>query len=242
MGLFSRLVTVFKSKVSSVVDRAEDPRELVEYAYTQQQELLRKTKQGLVEVATARTRLEQQVRRLRSDLVRLEQQAAKALSMGREDLARVALQRKQSVLGEIETLEAQIEDVSRQETQLTQTEQQLEARVEEFRVTKGSIVARYSAAQAQVRVSEAISGVSGQFADLGMALGRAVEKTENMQARAEALGGLIDTGSLAMPMGSDDPIGRELEAASNDAKVEEELAALKAANPVRSALDRPRQN
>ena len=67
MGLFSRFMTVFKSKLSAVVDRVEDPRDLVEYAYTQQQELLRKTKQGLVEVATARTRLDQQMRRLRSD-------------------------------------------------------------------------------------------------------------------------------------------------------------------------------
>ena len=240
MGLFSRFMTVFKSKLSAVVDRAEGPRDLVEYSYTQQRELLRKTKQGLVEVATARTRLDQQMRRLRSDPSRLEQQAAKALSMGREDLARAALQRKQSILAEIETLEAQIVDVSRQEAQLTQTEQQLAAKVEEFRVTKGSIVARHSAAQAQVRVSEVVSGVSGEFAELGMALGRALEKTETMQARAEAIGGLIDTGSLALTGDSNDHIERELMEASTNAKVEEELAALKATNPNRPALNGPK--
>ena len=227
---------VFKVKANSALDRAEDPRQLVDYAYEQQHELLRKTKQGLIEVAASKVRLERQAQRLRDRVPQSEEQARKALSVGREDLARIALQRKQSVLAEVEQLEQQVTDVAQDEQRLTQTEQQLAARIEEFRVQRDSISARYSAAHAQVRVSEALSGVSGEFADLGMAMGRAVEKTERMQARAEAIGSLMDTGSLALPAHSAvDPVERGLLEVTVEQTVEDELSVL------RDQLDNPDQ-
>ena len=228
MGLISRLLMVFKVKANSALDRAEDPRQLVDYAYEQQHELLRKTKQGLIEVAASKVRLERQAQRLRDRVPQSEEQARRALSVGREDLARIALQRKQSVLAELEQLEQQVTDVAKDEQRLTQTEQQLAARIEEFRVQRDSIAARYSAAQAQVHVSEALSGVSGEFADLGMAMGRAVEKTERMQARASAIGSLIETGSLALPAHSAvDSVERDLLEITVEQTVEDELLALK---------------
>ncbi len=244
MGQISRLMIIIKSKFSSVLDKAEDPRDLVEYAYTQQQELLRNTKRGLIEVATARTRLEHQARKLRTDVPRLDEQARKSLTIGREDLARIALERKQTVLSELSALEVQISDVSGQQAQLTQTEQQLSSKVEQFRITKGSIVARYTAAQAQVRVTEAVTGVSKEFADLGMALGRAVEKTENMQARADAIGGLMDVGGLDFGDQGVDSLDRRLSEASAEMNVERELAALKAGQAPSDqspAIEEPKQ-
>jgi len=218
---------IFKIKADSVLDRAEDPRQLVDYAYNQQQELLRKTKQGLVEVASSKVRLEQQASKLRSQVPRIEDQAKKALDMGREDLARIALQRKHSLLAEVEELEQQIVTVSEEEQTLVHAEQELAARIEEFRIRRDTISARYSAAQAQVKVSEALTGVSGEFAELSMAMGRAVEKTERMQARASAVGSLIEAGSLALPGQGTDPVERDLLKVAVERTVEDELAALK---------------
>ena len=229
MGLFSRVLMVFKIKANSALDRVEDPRELVDYAYNQQQELLRKTKQGLIEVASSKVRLEREANKLRAKAPQIELQAEKALGHGREDLARIALQRKQTVLAEIEQLDFQAAEIAREERRLTQTEQELAARIEEFRTRRDSISARYSAAQAQVRVTEALSGVSGEFAELGMALGRAVEKTERMEARAAAIGSLFEAGTLALPAyETTDPVERDLRKLSVDQTVEDDLAALKA--------------
>ena len=227
MRTLSRLLMAVKMRVNSVLDRMEDPRQLVDYAYTQQQELLRKTKQGLIEVATAKVRLEREAQKLRDQAPRMEDQASRALIAGREDLARMALQRKQTVHAELERLEGQVVDLAAEERRLTHTEQQLAARIEEFRVRRPAIVARYSAAKAQVRVSEALSGVSGEFAELSMALGRAVEKTEAMQARAAAIGGLVESGSLALPGQVTDPVERELIKVTVDHTVDDELSELK---------------
>ena len=228
MGLISRILMVFKAKASAALDRAEDPRQLVDYAYSQQQELLRKTKQGLIEVATSKVRLEHQARKLRAQAPEMDVQAERALAHGREDLARVALQRKRTILLEVEQLDQQAAEVGQEERKLAQTEQQLAVRIEEFRVRRDSISARYSAAQAQVRVTEALSGVSGEFAELGMALGRAVEKTERMQARAAAIGVLFESGALALPFGETDPVQRDLHELTIDQTVEDDLSAIKA--------------
>ena len=227
MGLFSRILMVFKTKASSALDSVEDPRELVDYAYAQQQELLRKTKQGLIEVATSKVRLERQSRKLRAQVPKMSEQARRALSAGREDLARVSLQRKQTILAEIEQLDVQTIEIAEEERRLTRTEQELAARIEEFRVRRDSISARYTAAQAQVRVTEALSGVSGEFAELGMALGRAMEKTDRMQARAAAIGSLFEAGVLALPGQGGDPVEEELRQATVEETVDDEIAALK---------------
>ncbi len=78
---------------------------MVDYAYGQQQELLRQVKQGLIEVATARRRLDRQSQKLSGRVPVLEDRARRALEAGREDLARLAVQRKQAVSAELEGLE-----------------------------------------------------------------------------------------------------------------------------------------
>ena len=228
MRVFSRILMLFKAKASSALDRVEDPRQVLDYAYAQQQEMLVRTKQGLVEVATSKVRLEQQAARLRDRVPRTEDQAMRALTAGREDLARVALARKQTILGELEGLDIQIAEVGADEARLTQAEQQLAVRIDEFRTRRDVISARYTAAQAQVRATEALTGVSGEFAELGMALGRAVEKTERVQARAAAISTLLDTGTLSLPVHGGDVVEAELIRATAEHTVEEEMTSMKA--------------
>lgn len=60
MGLVSRFRMLFRMKANAALDRVEQPGQVVDYAFAQQQELLRQVKQGLIEVATAKRRLERQ--------------------------------------------------------------------------------------------------------------------------------------------------------------------------------------
>ncbi|MDP6183328.1 MAG: PspA/IM30 family protein, partial [Gammaproteobacteria bacterium] len=92
------------------------------------------------------------------------------------------------------------------------------------RTRRDAMSARYSAAQAQVKAGEAITGVSSELSELTRALGRAEEKTDRMQARAYAIDELIDSGALALPGGDGDIVEREL----REITVEEELASYKA--------------
>src|SRR5437764_51896 len=72
----------------------------------------------------------------------------------------------------------------------------LQSKIETFRTTKESIKAQYTASQAQVKIGEAATGISEEMADVGLAIQRAQDKTEQMQARAGALDELVTTGAL----------------------------------------------
>lgn len=226
MGMWSRLKLIFSTKASSAMDRAEDPRQVLDYAYTQQQLLLVKLRQGLVEVATSKQQLERQSKKLEARVPQLEDQAKRALGAGRDDLARIALERKRSAVAELEGLSAQIAEVGAEEKRLAGQERSLQVRIEEFRTHRDVVSARYSASEAEVKVKEALSGVSGDLAELGMAVGRAEEKADRLQSRAKALDSLVDIGALDSNGG--DYVENELKRLTSGAEIDDELERLRA--------------
>jgi len=227
MGLISRMSTLLKAKMSQLLDRAEDPRETLDYSYERQLQMLQDVKRGVVEVVTSRRRVELQAARLQDSVTKLDEQARQALAAGREDLARLALERKQVALQQLNGLEAQIADLEKEQEKLTATEQRLSAKVEAFRTQKEVIKAQYSAAEAQVKIGESLSGLSEEMADVGLAVERAQEKTERLKARAGAIDELVAQGTLVDITQSGDTIDRELAKISASQSVENELAELK---------------
>ena len=230
-GLAGRMSTVIKAKVSKLLDRAEDPGETLDYGYQKQLELLQNVKKGIADVVTSKKRLQMQTEKLQQQVVKLDTQARQALAQGREDLARMALERKQVAQTELQTLDAQIAQLEQQQEQLTDNEQKMRAKIEAFRTKKEVIKAQYSAAEAQVRISEAANGVGEQMADLGLAIQRAQDKTENMKARADAVGELEKAGTFdditQLGDGQDD-LDRQLSQLTSGAAVDDELAKMKA--------------
>src|SRR6476660_2175448 len=93
-GVMKRMGMIFRAKANKALDKAEDPRETLDYSYQKQLELLQKVRRGVADVATSRKRLELQMTQLQQQSDKLDGQARQALSMGREDLAREALTRK----------------------------------------------------------------------------------------------------------------------------------------------------
>ena len=91
MGLMNRFTMIFRSKANAAMDRAEDPRETLDYSYQRQLELLQKVRRGVADVATSRKRLELQMNQLNGSAEKLANQAKQAMAQGREDLAREAL-------------------------------------------------------------------------------------------------------------------------------------------------------
>jgi phage shock protein A len=235
MGLWSRLRLLFATRASSALDKAEDPRQVLDYAYSQQQLLLVNLRRGLVDVATSKQQLEQQAERIKAGIPRFEDQARRAVAAGREDLARVALERKRTALAESASLTQQIAEVDADKERLSGQERALQLRIEQFRTHRDVVSARYSAAEAEVRVKESLAGVSGELAELGMAVGRAEEKAERLQARARAIDSLVDIGAL--PSAGGDFVEAELQKLSAGSEIDAELARIKAdiATPVLEA-------
>ncbi|MCH8350772.1 MAG: PspA/IM30 family protein [Chloroflexi bacterium] len=227
MGMLSRMSTIVKSKMNRILDSAEDPRETLDYSYEKQLEMLRGVKRGVVEMVAAKRRIQQQASTVQGNISRLGSQAGQALEAGREDLARMALQRKQAATIELQGLDEQIAGMEMEQEKLTAAEQRLQAKVTAFRTKKEIIKAQYTAAQAQVRIGSALSGISEEMGDISLAVERAENKTAQMKARAGAIDELVSAGVLDDFTGPQDGLTRELEALTSAQNVEDELSALK---------------
>lgn len=230
-GIGGRFSTVIKSKVSKMLDKAEDPAETLDYSYQKQLESLQNVKKGIADVVTAKKRLQMQSDKLEQSVVKLDTQARQALAAGQEELARTALERKQGLQAELQGLDTQVTELEAQQERLTESEKKLRSKIEAFRTKKEVIKAQYSAAEAQVRISEAATGVGEEMADVGLAMQRAVDKTENMKARADAVSELEAAGTFEdltqLGEGGDD-IDRQLRELTTGTQVDDELAKMRA--------------
>src|SRR5215208_6696022 len=227
-GIFQRISLIFRAKTDKALDKMEDPRQTLDYSYQRQLELLQKVRRGVADVATSRKRVELQATQLNTQADKLTQQAQKALEVGREDLAREALTRRSGLQQQLTDLQTQHAQLQGEEEKLTRASQRLQAKVDAFRTRKETIKATYSAAEAQTRINEAFSGISEEMGDVGLAVQRAEDKTQQMQARAGAIDELLASGALDDASGTaKDDITAELERMSSQSDVELELARLK---------------
>jgi phage shock protein A len=223
----NRVSTVIKQKVNTLLDKYEDPREALDYSYVKQLEMLNKLRRSLAEVMTARKRLEMQKSKLWENIHLLDEQARRALDANREDLAKLALERKNANLLQVQSLDKQIADMQQEEQKLEETTKRLALKVDEFKSKKEVIKAQYSAAEAQVKIKESVTGISEEMADVGMAMDRAEDKTEKMKAKSQALDDMMNSGVLTDYTSNKDEIEKELEKITVQSSVEEELAKLK---------------
>jgi phage shock protein A len=227
-GTFQRFLDIFRSKANKALDKMEDPRDTLDLSYERQVEQLTKVRRGVADVATARKRIELQAQGLQKQADKLQGQAKAALQQGNEDLAREALSRRAALGEQLAELKTQHDQITDQEQKLVETSQALQARVEKFRTQKETLKASYTAAEAQTKVGEAVSGISTSAKDAGATMQRAQDKIASMQARAGAIDELLASGALEDLSTPVDDIQKELDKVSSTNQVDNDLAALKA--------------
>ena len=227
MGWFQRLLMIFRVKTDRALDRVEDPRETIDYAYGRQLELLQQMRRGIADVATARKRIELQANQLQQSAAKLEGQARQALSQNREDLAREALSRRAALTSELADLQAHHDELRAEETRLVESTRIMDNKIQAFRTRKETVKATYTAAEARARIGEAMSGISKEMGDLGLAMQRAEDKIAQTHARAAALEELVTSGALEDLSAPHDRIQAELNIAASRSAVEADLARLK---------------
>jgi phage shock protein A len=227
-GVWQRTRNIFRAKANKVLDKHEDPRETLDLSYEQQLDSLQKVRRSVADVATARKRIELQAGQLQKQADKLQDQAKAALSQGNEDLAREALSRRAALGEQLSDLKTQHDQVTEQEDKLVLTSQRLQAQVEQFRTRKETLKASYTAAEAQTKVGEAVSGISTSMGDAGATMQRAQDKIAGMQARAGAIDELLASGALTNLDAPVDDIQAQLDKVASTSQVDNDLAALKA--------------
>lgn len=195
----TRLSILIKAKLSRLFDRVEDPGETLDYGYERHTEQLTGLRNAILELVTAKKRLERQAEHRRADLARLDAGARRALELGNEELAQRAIERKQSIAAELVQLVGQVADLEAQQAKMVVSERAARGRLERFRAQKEVVKATYSAAHAQLAASEAAAELSAQLADIASATRRTQDQIDEISVRASALEELERAGLLDMP-------------------------------------------
>jgi phage shock protein A len=223
VGLLPRL----KARLSALLAPAEDPRQSPPSAYERQVILLERLRAALGEIDRSKQQLTDQIALVQASLPQVEERARQALVGGREDLARLALERRHAAALELQRLERQAAEIGEEEQELAMTEQRLATRIEVCRARAQAAAARFTAAEAQVQINEAMAGLSDELAELGGALERTEARTRSLRARASTLDELVEVGLLPGPAGPADPLEEQLARLDADRAVDAQLAALK---------------
>jgi phage shock protein A len=229
VGIGRRIAQLYEVKVNALLDRAEDPRELLDYSYARRQELLPRIRRAITDLAAARTRAGMQEHQLRRAAARLQRQARQAAAAGQDELARQALTLRAATLAQARDLRAEQAALRADERRLSAAASRLQAQINRFAIHKEALKAQYTAAQAAAGVDQAFGGIWEQMTDLDLATRQADDTTARLQARASALDGLIAAGTATgvTILAGGDEIQAQLDALTTCAVVEEELAKIK---------------
>jgi phage shock protein A len=189
---------------------------------------LQQTKLHLADVVAQQKSLERQIEAAQQEAAKAEDDARLALQAGREDLAKAALAHKHSALEKLQSLQEAHAAVLPQAQKLIETEKKLADRIEKFRLQKEVMKTSYTAAAAQVKVTQAMSGVGSSFNNVGDTLRRAEDKVSGMRAKADAMESLTESGVLSDPLDSRPKEERELDALRVGSAIDSDLEKLKA--------------
>jgi len=227
MTLFGRVADLFQAKTHKLLDRLEDPNETLDLSYEKMIAGLQETKRHLADVVTEQISLERQISAAQQEVARAESDARMALAANREDLARASLGHKQSALQRVDTLAHAHDTILAQANKLIDYQKRLEDRIEQFRTQKEVMKSSYAAAQAQVRVTESLTGIGNHLGNVSDAMRRAEDKVSGMQAKADAMEGLIQAGVLSDPLSHESSLDKELHALRSVSAVDSDLERLK---------------
>jgi phage shock protein A len=181
----------------------------------------------VADLVTAKKRVVHQRDRRQDQVRRLDTGARKALQLGREDLARQALERKRLVGQELVGLIQLVSDLERQQAQMVARVGEYRSRIERFRSHKELAKAQYAAANARLVISDAVASLSSQLRDAGSKVERTMQNAEDMNLRADVIQELEGAGTLAALGTGEDDIDRQLRELSYGGSIDAEIARMK---------------
>ena len=232
MGILSRLKLIFLAKTNQLVDELDDPKISLNESLARLEDSQHKIQRSLVEVSAARQRLIIQYQQIGAAAIKHQEQARAAVELQREDLARLALNRRLDAQTRLVELEANISTLDSQLESLKANQADLERKVALFRSKKEELGAVFAASRAQMAFKETIAGVSRDLNSVGNSIQQAEARILEMRSRSDAIDALLQQGVLtdALEPGVDS-VERLLQRIQRDQIIEKELARLKSGQP-----------
>jgi phage shock protein A len=205
MGIFSRIKTLVSSNVNDIISKAEKPEKMLNQLLIDMNEQLIESKKAVALAIADEKKLEREAQNQRAQAQEWERKAMLAVQAGKDDLAKEALLRKQEYDNAAGEYQKQWEAQKASVDKLKESLRELQNKTEEAQRKKNLLIARAKRAEAQQKIQNTISSVSGNRTAFD-AFDRMSQKVDQMEALADA--------------------ATEIDALSTDASLEKKFAEL----------------
>ena len=213
-GMMDRLARLIRANINDLIDQAEDPEKMIDQILREMQESIVMARSQVAAMIAQEKELELDAAETKKLAGEWGRKAERAVTAGKDDLAREALRRKrdneENSTIYAEQLGVQTQAVSKLKEQL----RQLEAKYQATLGARDSLIARQRRARAQRQVADAI--VVFTPLDPSSELDRMERKIRSEEAHAMA----------ALELG-DESFDAQFRALEAESDVEDELEALK---------------
>jgi phage shock protein A len=215
MGIFSRMTDIINSNITALLDQAEDPQKMIRLIIQEMEDTLVEVRSSSARVLADRKAAHRRRERVLEDIQQWEDKARLAISKGREDLARAALQEKQAIEEELTAVDGELQATDEHITQLNEEIGQLQLKLSDAKAKQKALVMRSQTVESRIKVKRQMHRE---------ALDDAFSKFDKFERRMDNLESQLES----MDMGREvTDLASEIDALAEDEKINEELARLK---------------
>lgn len=216
MGIFSRMSDIINSNINSLLDQAEDPEKMIRLIIQEMEDTLVEVRTSSARVLADRKSAARRVEQLRGEADSWESKARLAISKGREDLARAALQEKREIEDELASVEAELAATDDHIEQLNDEISKLQQKLSDAKAKKQALVMRSKTVESRIKVKrqsnrEALDNAFSRFEHFE-------RRMDNLESQLE----VMDLGKDVAPS-----LAAEINALEEDEKLTAELERLK---------------
>jgi phage shock protein A len=191
MGIFSRIKTLVSANVNDVISKAEKPEKMLNQLIIEMNDQLIESKKAVAMAIADEKKLERERDNQQAQSGEWERKAMLAVQAGKDDLAKEALLRKQEYDNAALEYQKQWEAQKASVDKLKESLRDLQSKIEEAQRKKNLLIARAKRAEAQQKIQNTISSVSGNRTAFD-AFDRMAAKVDQMEAQADAAKELED--------------------------------------------------
>src|SRR6266496_3883806 len=184
-SIFKRINDVITANINELIDRVEDPERMIKQIIREMEDNIRKAKEGVIEAIASEKQLQKDLENHRRQSAEWLKRAEEALQANKEDLARAALARKKEHDNIIKALEPSWEAANNTSDRLKTQLRALEAKLEEARRKRSTLVARQRAAEARQYLDQTMTSMQAGF-DASANFTRMEDRVTKMQAKIAA--------------------------------------------------------
>ncbi|EED35253.1 phage shock protein A [Luminiphilus syltensis NOR5-1B] len=217
MGIFSRMSDIVNSNLNALLDSAEDPEKMIRLIIQEMEDTLVEVRSSSARVLADRKTAARRLEATEAEAAQWEAKAKLAISKGREDLARAALQEKRAIEEEVAAVQEELSATDEHIAQLNEEVSQLQAKLNDAKAKQKTILMRSKTVQSRMQVKRQVHRTE---------LDEAFTKFDKFERRVDNLEGQLEAMDLGRDVTPD--LAAEIESLAQDEWLTEELDRLKA--------------